>query len=71
MKILGTLRHVSIEGGVWLLVADDGRKFQLQPAPVGHANGARVEVEGDADAGAVSFQMAGPILKVRNVRKTA
>jgi len=69
MKAIGTLRHADLEGGVWLLVADDGRRWQLSPAPRGFSDGDRVDVDGDADAQAVSFQMAGPVLRVRSVRR--
>jgi len=69
MKFVGTLRHLDVEGGVWLLSAENGRQYQLVPPPTGHAAGARVEVEGEADAGGVSFQMTAPILRVRSLRK--
>lgn len=69
MTIVGTLRRLSIEGGVWILVADDGRRFQLQPAPQSEREGARVELEGDPKPQGVSFQMAAPIFEVRRLRR--
>lgn len=69
MRLTGKLRHVPIEGGVWLLQTADGRQYQLVPPPAGAQAGEDVEIEGDVDAGAVSFQMAGPLLRVRNLRR--
>jgi hypothetical protein len=69
MKLTGTLRHYDLEGGVWLLAVEGGRQYQLSPAPRGLSSGEAVEVEGDPDAGGVSFQMAAPIFRVRSIRR--
>lgn len=69
MTLLGTLRRMAIEGGTWLLVADDGRRFQLDSVPNDTQDGARVEVEGDARPQGVSFQMAAPMFAVRRLRR--
>jgi hypothetical protein len=69
MRLTGKLKHLDLEGGVWLLAADDGRQFQLSPPPAGFSSGASVEVEGDADSQGVSFQMAAPLLRVRDIRR--
>lgn len=68
MKLTGTLRHVDLEGGTWLLVGDDGRRFQLDRAPE-QPSGSRVEVDGDPAPQMVSFQMAAPMLRVRTIRR--
>jgi hypothetical protein len=69
MRINGRLEHSDLEGGAWLLVADDGRRFLLVPPPKGEDSGVRVEVEGEIDADAISFQMAGPLLRVQSLRR--
>jgi hypothetical protein len=69
-KFRGTIRHNDLEGGHYQLVADDGTAYQVEGAdPALKEDGARVEVEGAVDKGAMSFAMTGPILKVKSVKK--
>lgn len=71
MRLTGRVVLREIEGGVWVLEADDGRTYQLQGGDRGlKRDGARVEVEGDVDAGAITFAMVGPVLEVRSYRFT-
>lgn len=67
MKITGKIQRLDLGAGGWLLVADDGRKFQVQHS--GLKDGARVEIDGEVEQGGVSFAMTAPILKVRSVRE--
>jgi hypothetical protein len=69
MRFTGKLRHVDLEGGVWLLASDDGRQYQLVPPPKDLPEGTVVEVDGEADVAGVSFQMAAPLLRVRHLRR--
>jgi hypothetical protein len=69
MKLAGKLQHEDLEGGVWVLVANDGRRYELAAPPAGLKSGDSVEVDGDADSDSVSFQMAGTLLRVRSIRK--
>lgn len=69
MTFQGTLQLVDVEGGTWLLRVDDGRTLQLLPPPRGYESGERVVAEGQVDAQGVSFQMAGPILRVERLRR--
>jgi hypothetical protein len=69
-KLRGTIKFNDLEGGHYQLVADDGTAYQLEGAdPVLKQDGARVEVEGSVDRGAMSIAMTGPILKVKSVKK--
>ena len=70
MKLTGTLERRDLEGGTWLLIAADGRRYTLlgASADLKAAQGARVEVEGDLDEG-FGIAMAGPQLQVRKVKK--
>jgi hypothetical protein len=69
-KYRGTIRHNDLEGGHFQLVADDGTAYQVDGSdPALKEDGARVEVEGAVDKGAMSFAMTGPILKVQSVRR--
>ncbi len=69
-KFRGTIRHNDLEGGHYQLVADDGTSYEVEGAdPALKEDGARVEVEGAIDRGAMSISMTGPILKVRSVKR--
>jgi hypothetical protein len=71
-KFRGTIRRNDLEGGHFQLVADDGTAYQLQGAdPALREDGARVEIEGAVDKGALSFAMTGPILKVKSVKRVS
>ena len=69
-KFRGTIRRNDLEGGHWQLVADDGTTYQVQGSdPALQQEGARVEIDGAVDRGALSFAMTGPILKVKSVKR--
>jgi len=69
-KFRGTIRYNDLEGGHYQLVADDGTAYQVQGNdPALKEDGARVEIEGAVDRGALSFAMTGPILKVNSVKR--
>jgi hypothetical protein len=69
-KFRGTIRRNDLEGGHFQLVAEDGTAYQIEGADAALSEeGARVEVEGAVDKGALSFAMTGPILKVKSVKR--
>jgi hypothetical protein len=69
-KFQGTIRRNDLEGGHWQLVADDGTTYQVDGSdPALKEEGARVEIDGAIDRGALSFAMTGPILKVKGVKR--
>jgi hypothetical protein len=63
----GRLEHRDLEGGVWMLHAR-GETFTLRGKVPADLDGKQVEVEGEADDG-FGFDMAGPAIAVRTVRK--
>jgi hypothetical protein len=67
MKVTGKVEHRDLEGGLWQLVADDGKRYTLVGAS-SLEHGARVEVDGALDEG-FGFAMAGPQLRVSSIRK--
>ena len=72
MKLTGRLEKRDLEGGIYQLVADDGKRWTLLGGgrDLKDAAGSRVEVEGSEDAGGgFGIGMAGPQLKVSRVRK--
>jgi hypothetical protein len=68
MKVTGTVERRDLEGGIWQLVADDGKRYTLLGSAKDLKAGARVEVEGALDEG-FGVGMAGPQLRVEKVRK--
>jgi hypothetical protein len=69
-KIRGTVKKNDLEGGFWELVADDGKRYQLDGGDKGlRVDGAKVEVDGTVDKGAIGIGMTGPVLKVKSYTK--
>jgi hypothetical protein len=65
-RLKGTVRHLDLEGGLWVLEADDGKRYQLEGGGGGlRRDGQRVTVEGEVDEGAFTIGMTGPVLSVR------
>jgi hypothetical protein len=61
----GVVKKNPLEGGFWELHTDDGKKYQLQGGDDKlRKEGARVEVEGKVDKGAMGIGMTGPVLAV-------
>lgn len=67
MKLKGTITRTDIEGGAWLLKADDGEQYQLVGNVVGAKDGQRVEVEGKVDKNAMGFGMMGAHFTVQKL----
>ena len=67
MKLTGTLDFRDLEGGLWQLKTDDGKRYTLL-GRINEKSGARVEVEGSLDEG-FGIGMAGPQLRVQSLRK--
>jgi hypothetical protein len=65
----GTIRYSDLEGGHFQLHAEDGTTYELDGRdPILRRDGARVEIEGSVDRGAMSLAMTGPRLKVKSVK---
>ena len=67
MKLKGTLEYRDLEGGLWQLKADDGKRYTLL-GRIDAQSGASVEVEGFVDEG-FGIGMSGPQLKVTRIKK--
>ena len=67
MKVKGTIKRTDVEGGHWLLEADDGEHYQLTGKVDGAADGLRVEVEGKVDKNAMGFGMMGAHFAVQKL----
>ena len=65
----GTVRKNDLEGGIWVLEADDGERYQLEGGDAAlRRDGARVEIDGRVDKAAFGLGMSGPTLKVSSYR---
>jgi hypothetical protein len=70
VKITGTVEFRDLEGGLFQLKADDGKRYTLLGAKgdLKAAKGTRVEIEGSLDEG-FGISMSGPQLRVDKLRK--
>jgi hypothetical protein len=67
----GTVRHSDLEGGLWELHTDDGQIYELDGGGAAlRRDGARVEIDGTLDRGAMSIGMRGGVLRVKQARVT-
>lgn len=65
MKVAGRVKRVALAGVTWQLIADDGKKYQLDGGDDGlRVDGQAVVVEGELGRGRVSIGMSAPILVV-------
>ena len=71
MKLSGTVVYRDLEGGAWVLEADDGKTYLLAGGDRKlKKSGARVETEGDLDADSATLAMVGPRFVVKQYRFT-
>jgi hypothetical protein len=66
-KYKGVVKKNPLEGGFWELHTEGGERYQLKGGD-GWKEGARVEVDGKVDKGAMGIGMTGPILAVKGVK---
>lgn len=66
----GTVRKSDVEGGTWVLHAEDGTRYQLRGKDGGlRVDGQKVVVEGRVAEDAMGIGMMGPALDVRSWKK--
>ena len=69
MKVRGTVEFRDVEMGVWVLVGEDGRTYQISGGRSSLLKeGQRVEIDGDVDDAAASAAMVGPVFRVRSYK---
>jgi uncharacterized protein DUF5818 len=65
----GVVKKNPLEGGIWELHTDDGKRYQLAGGDAGLLQeGARVEVDGKVDKAAFGIGMTGPTLAVKSYK---
>ncbi|MEW6281086.1 MAG: hypothetical protein AB1758_20900 [Candidatus Eremiobacterota bacterium] len=68
-KMTGVLKKTDLEGGVWVFTTDDGVRYHLEGLPANlQRDGARLEVDGKLDTGAMGIGMMGDTLVVSSAR---
>lgn len=66
-KFRGTVRKNDLEGGIWELHADGGKRYQLPGGDKGLlVDGQKVEIEGAVDQSAMGIGMTGAHLTVKS-----
>ncbi|MFB1484752.1 DUF5818 domain-containing protein [Corallococcus sp. RDP092CA] len=69
MKLSGTVRYQDLEGGVWVLKADDGRTYQLAGGDRKiKKDGQRITAEGSIQRDAVTAAMVGPVFNITSYK---
>lgn len=66
-KLTGTIRRSDLEGGLWILEAEDGDRYQLQGQVDALKDGARAAITGKVERSAFGIGMSGPIVTVTKV----
>jgi len=65
----GTVKKNDLEGGIWELHAEDGKRYQLQGGDDAlRTEGVKVEIEGKIDTQAFGIGMTGPTLAVKSYK---
>lgn len=65
--IKGTVKKEELSGGIWVLDADDGERYQLQGGDgTLLKDGQKATVEGSVDKNAMGIGMVGSIFKVKS-----
>jgi hypothetical protein len=68
--VVGTMRKIGLEGGIWACVTDDGTSWELLGAPDAmKKNGLRVEVDLDGKNADATIGMMGRSGRVKGWRE--
>jgi hypothetical protein len=66
----GTVTHIDLEGGAWLIVTDDDKRYDAHGLPEEFQHeGLRITFSGKLPKDATCIHMAGTILEVESVTK--
>ena len=65
-KFKGKVGHSDLEGGYFILEADDGKQYKLEGGDASlRKKGQKVEIEGTVDEGAMGIGFGAPVLTVK------
>ena len=68
-KFSGTVARSNVEGGAWVLKADDGKTYQISGCESDLEDGASVSIDGAVDRKVMGIAMAGPVLRAQSVKR--
>ena len=69
MKLTGRVVYRDLEGGVWVLEADDGISYQLAGGDRKiKKDGQRIEAQGEVARDVLTAAMVGPVFQVSSYR---
>ena len=69
MTLTGRVVYRDLEGGVWVLEADDGTSYQLAGGDRKiKKDGQRIEVQGEVARDVLTAAMVGPVFQVSTYR---
>lgn len=68
-QIVGTVRKSDLEGGHWVLEAEDGERYQLSGQLGDLKDGMRARIDGKVERGMMGIGMTGPSFAVTKVTK--
>lgn len=67
----GTIKKNDLEGGIWELHTDDGKRYQLRGGDNSlRVAGQKVEVQGSINKDAMGIGMTGPYLEISSWKAT-
>lgn len=71
IHIVGTVRQLPVEGGVWVITAEDGTSYNPMNLPEAfQVEGRRVEAEATVRDDVASIGMVGPLVTLARIRET-
>ncbi|MEP7345954.1 MAG: hypothetical protein ABI877_11830 [Gemmatimonadaceae bacterium] len=69
LHIVGVVKHLTLEGGVYTIVGEDGVTYNPTNLPAEfQKDGLRIEAEGKRRDDMMSIQMVGPMVQLERVR---
>ena len=70
MTLKGTIKKNPLEGGIWELHSEDGKRYQLKGGDDAlRKEGKRVELQGKIDKGAMGIAMTGPTFDIKTYKE--
>ena len=71
MSFRGTVKKNALEGGIWELHTEDGKRYQLSGGDDAlRTDGQKVDIDCKIDKAAFGIGMTGPTLVVKSYKKT-
>ena len=70
MRIIGVIEHLEVEGGVWVIRADDGTAYNPINLPEAFRRaGLQVEADAAPAEDVMSIGMVGPMIELARIRE--